>query len=167
MDSSGGTHSSGGSGGGNEADGGVINSSSGGNSGGGSGSSSGGGGDGVDATSPPADAGPVGPQCPSDPSTCVDCCGQLDPAGYQAFLNALAPCLCGDGGAGFVCAPSCANEVCVGSPYASQDDSCEECVNKNGGRPSVCFSEARSSCTGDGTCTDFMNCYMGCPPGAQ
>jgi hypothetical protein len=130
---------------------------SGSSSGGGSGSSSGG--DGTDAGINPG-------QCPSNPSTCVDCCGQVDPAGYQAFLNDVGPCLCGDGG-GDVCSTACAFEVCIGNPYASMDDGCEKCVNSNGGRGTTCFMLARQQCMMNSSCTSFMNCYGLCPAGSQ
>ncbi len=144
----------------------ATGSSSGGNSGGGSGSSSGS--EGPDAgPPPPVDASSGNPgQCPANPSTCVDCCGQFDPAGYQAFLNAIAPCLCGDGN-GDVCSAQCANEVCVDNPYSPEGDACEVCVNKNGSRGSVCFAQARQACQNAGTCTTFMGCYGGCPSGGQ
>jgi len=122
----------------------------------------------ADAGPPPQDSGSgTNPgECPANPSTCVDCCGAFDPAGYQAFLNDLAPCLCGDGN-GDVCSAECAGEVCVDQPYSKMGDACETCVNTNGARGTTCFMQARQACQNAGTCTMFMGCYGACPPGAQ
>jgi hypothetical protein len=161
--SSGGESSSGTSSG---ASSGTGNSSGG--SGGSSGSSSGG--DGADAGPLPGqDSGTtVNPgQCPANPSTCIDCCGTVSPVGYQEFLAAVGPCLCGDGGPGFACASQCENEVCAGAGYMSQNDACETCVNNNALRGAQCFSEAKGSCSGNPDCMSFLSCALGCPSGSQ
>jgi hypothetical protein len=120
---------------------------------------------------PGSDAGnPGNPgECPADPNTCVDCCGNFEPAGYQEFLADVAPCLCnGDAGEG-VCEGECATELCAGAPYASEEDACEQCVNTNTGPgdfgKSQCLLLARQDCTMQSTCSQFFSCRQGCPQG--
>lgn len=146
----------------NEGDGQVNNNSSGGGSGGGSGGNSGGGsgsssgGDEADASTPqPLDSGPG--NCASESTGCFQCCENTFPEDVQTYDSIAQSCLCNSG----PCTSQCANELCIGQPFTTQGDLCQECVDSNVQPGTVCGMQ----CDQNAMCQQLASCLFQCPLG--
>lgn len=103
-------------------------------------------------TPAPAGGGQCGAQQTFD--TCMQCCDQAFPGGFEVDANAFGQCACESPG---VCAQACAGSFCSGGPATP---ACEQCLagatQCNTAAETTC--NANASCKGVFTCLDTSGC---------
>jgi imidazolonepropionase-like amidohydrolase len=101
---------------------------------------------------------------PDNNGACEDCCAANHPAGYAAYLQALAACACTAG----TCETECAASLCT-NPPGPPDDACWSCAypaGDAGGAGGACSTAADTcaactpytECTGDATYSETDGC---------
>ena len=100
---------------------------------------------GVDASTPPADAG----QCSStaDAWACFDCCDAAHPGGWEVAAQAFDQCVCTQ-----ACASVCGSNYCAGG---EPSDACIQCLD---GSAQQCEAAVDAACAGNASCAAADAC---------
>jgi hypothetical protein len=108
------------------------------------------------APATPSTPAPTNGQCSGQQTfdTCMQCCDQAFPGGFEVDANAFGQCACESPG---VCAQACAGNFCAGGQATA---ACEQCLNAatqcNTAAETTC--NANASCKGVFTCLDTSGC---------
>lgn len=103
-----------------------------------------------DAAATPAPAG--GGQCAAQQTfdTCMQCCDQAFPGGFEVDAQAFGQCACESPGP---CAQACAGSFCAGGQATP---ACEQCLAVNAAQ---CNTTAEAACNANAACKGVFTCY--------
>ena len=106
----------------------------------------------ADPASPatPATPAPANGQCSAQTTfdTCMQCCDQAFPGGFEVDANAFGQCACESPG---VCAQACAGSFCAG---AAPTAACEQCL----AGATQCNTQAETTCNANASCKGVFTC---------
>lgn len=103
------------------------------------------------APTPPGTPAPGTGQCGAQQSfdTCMQCCDQAAPGGFDVDAQAFGQCVCEAPG---TCAAACGGSFCAG---AQATPACEQCLEA----ATQCHTQAETVCNANAACNAAFACY--------